>query len=61
MDAMLWLMLTVSGGRDGASALSDLRLLLNQPPRKLGGRHFFFLGLMLQMYLASPRLCRNCS
>jgi hypothetical protein len=30
------------GGRDGASALSDLRLLLNQPPRKLGGSYFFF-------------------
>ena len=32
--------------RDGALALSDLRLLLNQPPRKLGGRYFFFFHLL---------------
>jgi hypothetical protein len=34
--------ITVRDRRDGASALSDLRLLLNQPPRKLGGSYFFF-------------------
>jgi hypothetical protein len=28
--------------RDGALALSDLRLLLNQPPRKLGGSYIYF-------------------
>jgi hypothetical protein len=27
--------------RDGALALSDLRPLLNQPPRKLGGGYFY--------------------
>jgi hypothetical protein len=30
-----------AGGRDRALALSDLRLLLNQPPMKLGGSRFF--------------------
>jgi hypothetical protein len=28
------------GRKDGALALADLRLLLNQPPRKLGGSYF---------------------
>jgi hypothetical protein len=32
---------TVRERRDGALALSDLRLLLNQPPRKLGGSYFW--------------------
>jgi hypothetical protein len=35
------------GGRDGALALSDLRLLLNQPPRKLGGSYFFFYLMLI--------------
>jgi hypothetical protein len=34
---------TVRERRDGALALSDLRLLLNQPPGKLGGSYFCFL------------------
>jgi hypothetical protein len=33
--------LTVRERRDGALALSDIRLLLNQPPRKLGGSYYF--------------------
>jgi hypothetical protein len=34
--------LSVRERRDGALALSDLRLLLNQPPGKPGGSFFFF-------------------
>jgi hypothetical protein len=33
--------ITVRERRDGALALLDLRPLLNQPPRKLGGCYFF--------------------
>jgi hypothetical protein len=32
--------------RDGALALSDLRPLVNQPPRKLGGSCFFLFFLL---------------
>jgi hypothetical protein len=45
---------TVRERRDGALALSDLRPLLNQPPRKLGGSYFFFThhGVPQSMFLS---------
>jgi hypothetical protein len=36
-----WTEETVRERRDGALAVSDLRLLLNQPTRKLGASNFF--------------------
>jgi hypothetical protein len=48
--------LTVRERRDGALALSDLRLLLNQPPRKLGGSYFFFFLRVQQVHFASMSL-----
>jgi hypothetical protein len=55
-------MLLHGEGPEGRSpALSDLRLLLNQPPRKLGGSHFFFLDPHQLDILHPPQFVGHCS